>query len=214
MFKHRCLGRLLNTSGLGFALCRHRRRFVVVLVGLLLGASAWAQTGNGSAWEALKTPGTILLFRHALAPGVGDPDGFVLGNCATQRNLNEEGRAQARSLGEAIQSRSVLVGAVWHSQWCRTQDTAHLAFPNMPDAALRAEPAFNSFFSANQERALLQTQRARTLLLKWSGPGILVVFTHQVNITALTGIVPQSAEGVVVQAVEDGELIVRGCILP
>jgi hypothetical protein len=187
-------------------------RFAVVWAGLLLGVSSWAQTGNGSAWAALKTPGTIVLFRHALAPGVGDPNDFVLGDCTTQRNLNEEGRAQARFLGEAIRSRSVMVGAVWHSQWCRTQDTARLAFPNMPDTALRAEPAFNSFFSANRESGLLQTQQARTLLLKWRGPGVLVVFTHQVNITGLTGIVPQSAEGVIVQAA-DGELVLKGRIL-
>jgi phosphohistidine phosphatase SixA len=158
-------------------------------------------------------PGSIVLFRHGLAPGAGDPNGFVLSDCATQRTLNERGRAQVRSLGAAIRSRSIVVSAAWHSQWGRTQDMARLAFPNMPDTALRAESVFNSFFSTSQERELLQTQRVRTLLLEWRGPGVLVVFTHQVNITALAGIVPQSAEGVVVQSAEDGQLVVRGRIL-
>jgi hypothetical protein len=104
-------------------------QFVVVWAGLLLVASSWAQTGNVRAWEPLKTPGTILLFRHALASGAGDPKGFVLGDCATQRNLNQEGRTQAHSLGEVIRSRSIVVGAVWHYHfidYCRHIGTRSL----------------------------------------------------------------------------------------
>ena len=187
-----------------------------LLTGLIL-PSVWsaplcAQTRSADAWQALKAPGAIALFRHAIAPGGGDPSGFVLGDCRTQRNLSTEGQQQARRLGESVRAHGVVVGEVWHSQWCRTTDTAHLAFPDIHPSKLRAESAFNSFFGTPQDEAQ-HTARARTILLAWSGPGALVVFTHQVNITALTGIVPQSGEGVVLRQ-EGGRLLVQGRILP
>jgi phosphohistidine phosphatase SixA len=158
----------------------------------------------------MATPGAIVLFRHALAPGGGDPAGFIAGDCSTQRNLSGEGRLQATRIGAAMRKNAVKVSAVWHSAWCRTRDTAQLAFPDMGAPALRAEPAFNSFFS-DREGAPAQTAAARNLLLAWPGSGVLVVVTHQVNITALTDIVPQSGEGVVVHR-EGGRLVVKGQI--
>jgi broad specificity phosphatase PhoE len=83
---------------------------------------------------------------------------------------------------------------VLSSQWCRCRDTAELAFPKQ----WREEPAFNSFFSEH-ERAEAQTAQALALLRAWRGPGLLVVVTHQVNITALTGIVPNQGEGIVLR---------------
>lgn len=167
-----------------------------------------ANTSNIASWQALTGPGTIVLFRHALAPGGGDPTGFVTGDCSTQRNLSEEGRQQARRIGEALRRNGVNVTGVWHSAWCRTRDTAQLAFPDLATPALRPEPVFNSFFNDRNDEPT-QTAAARRLLLGWRGPGTLVVVTHQVNITALTGIVPQSGEGVVLQR-KGGELIVLG----
>lgn len=150
------------------------------------------QASAGDAWSQLDS-GTIVLFRHALAPGGGDPAGFDVGNCATQRNLSADGRDQARRIGAAFQRYGVAVNAVWTSQWCRTRETADLAFPSKRiDQSL-----FNSFFSA-PERDAAQTSAALDLLASWRGPGVLVVVTHQVNITALTGIVPESGEGVVI----------------
>jgi hypothetical protein len=81
------------------------------------------------------------------------------------------------------------------SQWCRARDTASLAF----SGNVQTEPAFNSFFE-NRESEPAQTAAAKAILMKWKGPGALVVVTHQVNITALTGIVPSSGEGVVLQS--------------
>ncbi|MBX9748005.1 MAG: histidine phosphatase family protein [Roseococcus sp.] len=129
-----------------------------------------------------------------------------LGECATQRNLDTEGRAQAIRIGEALRARGVAVGAVLTSQWCRTTETAELAFPGRG----RSEPAFNSFF-ADRSTGPAQTEAARRLLLGWGGPGALFVSTHQVNITALTRIVPASGEGIVLQA---GSLTVVGRIKP
>ena len=164
------------------------------------------------AWAALKAPGAIVLFRHALAPGGGDPPGFKAGDCSTQRNLSEEGQAQAKRIGQTLRDRGIKVQAVWHSAWCRTRDSAQLAFPELQTSAMRSEPAFNSFFG-DRSKEPVQTAAARKLLLAWRGPGALVVFTHQVNITQLTEIFPQSGEGIVLQR-SGKQLQVKGRIQP
>ncbi len=166
-----------------------------------------AQASENAAWAALRQGG-IVLFRHANAPGGGDPTGMRLDDCTTQRNLDEAGRAQSRRIGEAFRSRAIEVGAVLTSQWCRARDTAELAFPGRK----RDETAFNSFFG-DASKAPAQTADARRILVDWRGPGALVVATHQVNIAALTGISPASGEGVVVK-VENGNISVVGRIRP
>jgi phosphohistidine phosphatase SixA len=164
----------------------------------------WLRPGHAqdAAWQALKSPAAILLIRHALAPGVGDPPGFSLQDCRTQRNLSEAGRAQARRIGERLRAENILVGQVLHSEWCRTRDTAQLAFDRFRPPQLRPDPRFNSFFE-DRGAEPTQTAAARALLQGWRGPGVLVVVTHQVNIAALTGLVPDSGEGVVLQVQGD-----------
>jgi phosphohistidine phosphatase SixA len=151
--------------------------------------------------------GDIVLFRHAPAPGVGDPPQFRLGDCSTQRNLDDAGRRQAQRLGPALRQRAgpaLPVTAVWHSQWCRTRDTALLAFPDLP---AREAPAFNSFFGdrSNEPR---QTAAARAQLQAWRGPGLLVVVTHQVNIQALVGETTASGDGIVLRWQGDRPVVV------
>jgi phosphohistidine phosphatase SixA len=159
------------------------------------------------AWAALRS-GAIVLLRHANAPGFGDPPEFMLGDCRTQRNLDAAGRAQARGIGARFRQQGVRPGKVLASQWCRTLDTAEAAFPGQ----VEPEPVFNSFFQDRSE-APPQTAMARALLLAWRGPSALVVVTHQVNITALSDIVPASGEGIVLQ--RDGpQLRVVGRIRP
>ena len=174
------------------------------------GSTAWANTTL--ALQALQQPAAIVLFRHALAPGGGDPVEFVAGDCKTQRNLSTEGQEQAKRMGATLLQSGVVVGEVWHSEWCRTRDTAQLAFPTMRAGSLLPQPAFNSFFGSPESEPT-QTTAARQMLLGWRGPGTLVVVTHQVNITALTGVVPQSGEGVVLKN-ENGTLLVKGKLLP
>jgi phosphohistidine phosphatase SixA len=173
------------------------RRRSVLLLPLFLPFSA-ARAGD-DPWQLLKEPGVIILFRHATAPGTGDPAGFVLGDCTTQRNLDEKGRAEARSLGAAFRRQGIAVGKVLTSQWCRTRETADLAFPGQPVE----EPAFNSFFG-NRADEPLATARARRILADWRGPGVLVAVTHQVNISALTSIAPASGEGIIVRSGQGG----------
>ena len=144
--------------------------------------------------EARLSSGSVILLRHALAPRVGDPEHLDLNDCRTQRNLSEEGRAQAQRIGAFFRQQGVPVSGVWSSQWCRTRETADLAFPGKRvDQA-----AFNSFFG-EPDAAPAQTREARALLDAWRGDGLLVVVTHQVNITALTGVVPASGEAVVLR---------------
>jgi phosphohistidine phosphatase SixA len=193
----------------------HRRQWLALAATAGLPTFAFAQTTNPSdaaAWAALKAPGAIVLFRHALAPGGGDPPGFKADDCSTQRNLSEEGQVQAKRIGQTLRERGIKVQTVWHSAWCRTRDTAQLAFPDLRSPALRTEPAFNSFFS-DRSTEPAQTAAARKMLLAWRGPGTLVVVTHQVNITQLTEIFPQSGEGVVLQR-EGGQLVIKGRIQP
>jgi phosphohistidine phosphatase SixA len=156
-------------------------------------------------------PGDIILVRHATAPGVGDPRDFKLDDCATQRNLSEEGRAQAREFGQALQRRGVRVGAVLSSQWCRTRETAALAFPSMQ---VRDEPAFNSWFGQVPVESEAQVQRAREVLRQWKGPGVLVVVSHQVNIQAITGLPTASAGAVVMRRNATGDIGVVGPLAP
>ncbi|MFN3869671.1 MAG: histidine phosphatase family protein [Hyphomicrobiaceae bacterium] len=187
-----------------------RRRFIVVAASGAASAAygAGIAAADETAWNALRSDGAIVLFRHATAPGIGDPAGMRIGDCATQRNLNEAGRAEARGIGQAFRDRSVSVGKVLTSQWCRCAETAELAFPG----AVTPEPAFNSFFE-DRAQSGPQTEAARSILGQWRGPGALVVVTHQVNIDALTGAYTASGEGVVVR-VADGAISVIGRIKP
>lgn len=183
-----------------------RRALFLLLLLLLMPATAVA--AEEGAWSALKEPGAVILFRHANAPGVGDPSGFVLGDCATQRNLDDRGRAEARAIGEAFRAQGVVVGKVLTSQWCRARETAELAFPRQVMEAA----AFNSFFG-DRSTEPQATAAAGAILAGWRGPGTLVVVTHQVNITSLTGIAPRSGEGVIV-AMRQGQIAVLGRLPP
>ncbi|CAN5789661.1 hypothetical protein BH09PSE5_BH09PSE5_38610 [soil metagenome] len=186
------------------------RRIAIAAIAIeLCGATAVAraQADNEAGWQALGR-GAILLVRHANAPGVGDPANFKLGDCSTQRNLDQTGREQAKRLGDQFVGRKIAVGGVLTSQWCRTRETAELAFPKRA----RDDVNFNSFFGDSKSEPA-QTAAALGTLARWAGPGALVVVTHQVNITALTGVVPASSEGVVVRPKGDGIEVV-GRITP
>jgi phosphohistidine phosphatase SixA len=155
-------------------------------------AMASAAVADPLVWQALRGGGHAILIRHAEAPGTGDPPGFRLGDCATQRNLSDDGRAQARAIGEAFRSQHVRVDGVASSRWCRGLETARLLElgPVVPT------PSLDSFFR-NRE---LEPSVVAALLEEIGrlGNRTVVMVTHQVNITALTGIFPASGEVVVV----------------
>ncbi len=150
----------------------------------------------------------VVLLRHALAPGTGDPANFQLEDCSTQRNLSDEGRAQARQIGQAFRDRGVAVQQVLSSQWCRCLETAEL----MDVGTVIPYPALNSFFR-DRRTAEAQTTETKQFFLTQETPGVIVMVTHQVNITGITDIVPRSGEAVVVQ-VDEGGLTQIGQFMP
>lgn len=161
-------------------------RLIALLLCLLPGLAA------ANDWDALETPGAIALMRHALAPGVSDPADFDLTDCATQRNLDAAGRAQARAIGAAFRARGLAFDRVFTSQWCRCRETAEL----LDLGPVEEAPALNSFFRDFSDEAA-RTDAARALIGRTEGRRIFV--THQVNISALTGRSPRSGEVLVVR---------------
>ena len=150
-------------------------------------------------WDALRSGGKIVILRHASTElGLGDPPGFRLDDCATQRNLSEAGRTEARRIGAAFVLRAIPVARVLSSRWCRCVETARLAFG-------RVEPwaSLDSFFD-DRSRESQQTRAVRALIAEPLTGGNLILVTHQVNITALTGIAPAMGEMVVLSP-EPGE---------
>ena len=161
---------------------------------LLTLVGALPASASEAAWQALREGGAVALFRHARAPGTGDPQGFRLEDCATQRNLSAEGREQARGIGEQFSARGVPVVQVLSSRWCRSLDTARLAFGSLAEPF----PPLDSFFSERDGREA-QTRAVRELVEGWRSDGVLALVTHQVNITALTGVFPAVGEVLVLK---------------
>lgn len=147
---------------------------------------------DSNAWQTWREGKAVLIMRHTLAPGTGDPAGFVLEDCSTQRNLSNEGKQQAKRWGQLLRDKYSADITVYSSQWCRCLDTARLMGLTPPTPL----PALNSFFAGrgdgdSQTQALLQ----RFSSTQTAQPAVLV--THQVNFTALTGIFPRSGEATI-----------------
>jgi phosphohistidine phosphatase SixA len=177
-------------------------------LGLVL-AVAWPATAaEPFPIERLDQGGYVVMLRHARAPGTGDPDGFRLGDCATQRNLDDEGRAQARRLGDRLRSAGVASAEVYSSQWCRCLETAAL----LDLGPVEELPALNSFHGRPPDReANLAALRAFLAGLRPDGP-LVVLVTHQVTIAAITGRGAASGEAVVLEADGSGEPEIVGWI--
>jgi broad specificity phosphatase PhoE len=178
--------------------------------GLALVVSAISLTGaEEPAWDALRGGGQVVLIRHtSTVAGLGDPPGFRLDDCATQRNLAEAGRAEARRIGAAFRRRGIRVARVLSSRWCRCLETARLAF-----GRVEPRPALDSFFD-DLGREPDRTRAVLALIAEPHGGGNLVLVTHQVNITALTGIVPTTGELVVLTRQPGGNVRIAGRLGP
>ena len=170
--------------------------FLAVLLLLPLAAGA-----DEALWALLKKGGQVVLVRHGLTdPGVGDPPGFSLHDCKTQRNLNAQGRKEAQRLGAAFRERGIPVARVLSSPWCRCQETARLAF-----GAARSDGTLANLYG-RPENAELQKVAFRKLVavpIK-PGEGNLILVTHGSTVFAFTGVSPATAEMVVVTP-EGGE---------
>jgi len=158
----------------------------------------------------MKQSGIVALMRHALAPGTGDPARFDLGDCSTQRNLDARERAQALRTGATLCPASVTFDAVWTSQWCRSRDTAAL----IDMGPVQEKPPLNSFFAGRGHRTA-QTDATLDLITKMPADSRLLIVTHQVNFTALTGLGVASDEIIVTRRTPGGhEPVGRYVIAP
>jgi len=170
-----------------------------------------APTSEAELWAALRQGnGYVILFRHALAPGTGDPANFRLDDCSTQRNLSDEGRQQAVRMGEMLREQEIAIAGVLSSQWCRCLETARL----MDVGEVEPFPLLNSFFQ-DRSTAERQTEQLRAFMLEnRETAGVTVMVTHQVNITAISDIVPQSGAAVVLRASDTDPLEFVGQLPP
>ena len=142
---------------------------------------------------ALRAGGHIAMVRHGLTtPGTGDPLGFKLEDCKTQRNLIDQGREEARKLGRLLRERGIAIELVQSSEWCRCVETAEL----IDAGKVEKLSALNNLFGRPENRAK-QGEDLRKLIAAWKGRGNLLLVTHGANMGALMGINPQTAAGVV-----------------
>lgn len=161
----------------------------------LAAALAPPARAQGLPPQALLQPGRLLMLRHAQAPGSGDPSQFKLGDCSTQRNLDHEGRAQARTLGARLAAAGVRPAALHSSQWCRCLETARL----LGLGPVRELPLLNSFFNREAERApRIVALRHFIATLPADGAAVVLV-THQFTISEFTGQGMASGQGAVFQ---------------
>lgn len=166
-----------------------------------------ALADNSGLWQSLNTPGHFAIMRHALAPGTGDPAEFTLDDCRTQRNLSAEGRTQAERIGVRFRANGIESAEVFSSQWCRCLETARL----LGLGTVVELPVINSFFRKRELEAS-RTAELKDWLTRRTTDTPTVLVTHQVNITALTGVFPASGELVFVRVTTDGNVSVTGTI--
>ena len=168
-----------------------RRQFTGALL-----AAPWPLHANTDALESrLRAGACIVLLRHAQTDaGIGDPPGFRLDQCSTQRNLSPEGRAQATRIGQWFESRKLRPEAVRSSAWCRCKHTADIAFGQHTEWT-----ALNSFFETQDSRTA-QTAQLRAALAALQTGRFEVWVTHQVNISAVSGEATAMGEALVLDA--------------
>ena len=173
-----------------------QRRWQLWLVFLIF---AWpvrfavAQESAVSLKEALKTTGTVIMIRHALAPGFGDPTNFRVDDCSTQRNLDDRGRQQSETIGQEFRQLNYSARAVYSSPWCRCLDTARL----LQIGPVKAFQGLGSFFEGHVDRSQslnALSEKLSSIAKERMQPVVLV--THQVVINAITGLGTSSGEAI------------------
>lgn len=168
-------------------------------------ASVISQSTRSEAeiWSLLQQgTGYVVLIRHALAPGTGDPSNFQLDDCSTQRNLSDTGRSQAVRIGEAFKSRQIPIAKVLSSQWCRCLETARL----MDVGSVEPLPALNSTFYDPSTETERTDRLSEFVIDNRNTPGTVVMVTHASNISAIAGTSVRSGGMVVLRADESEEI--------
>jgi phosphohistidine phosphatase SixA len=179
---------------------------MVLLLCWMPGATGVTGAAQVDVIDRMKAGGHILMIRHALAPGTGDPANFKIGDCTTQRNLDARGRAQADAIGGWLRAKGISSARVYSSQWCRCLETAE----RLELGPVTELPALNSFYERPQDREPnLTVLRAFIARQPTDGPLIILV-THFVTIAAVAGEGVASGESVLVELNEDAPFAVVG----
>lgn len=168
---------------------------------LLALACALGTPGVGAdpASDVITTGGVVLLMRHATAPCSGDPEHLKPDDCATQRNLFADGRAEAKRIGAHLKKLGLKPGEVLTSQWCRCRETASIAFGGGRDW-----PALNSFLRQREGEERQKREILTRIAMVKPDDKPLVLVTHQLIVAAITGVFPQSGAVVVVAPLRAG----------
>ena len=185
----------------------HAATLMLALRLLLAAALIWIApaAADETMWALLKKGGQVVLVRHALTePGMGDPPGFVPGDCTTQRNLSDAGRQEAQRLGEAIRAHGIPVARVLSSPWCRCIETAKIAFGGADTDAM-----LGNLFEHVQNRER-QIAAFRERVSKAPIQGNLFLVTHGSTTLAFTGVSPATAEMVIVTPGSNGQFRIAG----
>ena len=179
--------------------------FVLFVLCAWMGLMPTAHAQNIGLAEKLQSPDHVLLIRHALAPGVGDPANYTLSDCRTQRNLSQEGRQQAKRIGEWLRQQGIASANVFSSPWCRCKDTAEL----LHFGGYTTEPSLASFFD-NMQQAPATTQALQAFISqqkKRTGHKALILVTHHVNIHAYMGENIGSGDMVLARVAANGKML-------
>jgi len=178
----------------------------VCFAGLMTLAMADVDSDSNEMIEIMKAGGHILMIRHALAPGTGDPANFQIGDCSTQRNLDDRGREQAKAIGDWLRTNGITSAKVYSSQWCRCLETAGL----LEMGTVAQLPALNSFYELTQDREP-NLKALRKFIAEQPSEGVLIILvTHLVTISAIANEGVSSGEGVLLKLNEDSPYEIVG----
>jgi broad specificity phosphatase PhoE len=169
----------------------------------LVALAAWVAYVSDPVWDALSAPGSVVVLRHSHVAGTADPPGARLDDCSTQRNLDQDGRAQARRIGEAFRKHGIVVGTVLSSPRCRCLDTARLAFGQ----AQAWEPLQGSLDKEARRREIVEIKKT---IAEYRSRAPLVLVTHGNVITDLAGPTVPMGSLVVLRRTPDGRHTVAG----
>lgn len=185
-----------------------RAGYAVLLIALAVSVPHGVQADE-KVWALLKKPGHIVLLRHSYAPeSPPDTDLVNLKNCATQRNLDETGRAHARRLGDEFRKYGIKRAVIHSSQYCRTLETARL----LKLGPVKELPALNQTFFAKPGEMREAGATTVAFMKKLPAKQLTVLVTHVTNIQALAGVMVGSGELAVVRFGPSGDIVVEGRI--
>ena len=185
------------------------RQFLIInfmLTGFTFFVATGASADQTELIDRMKLGGHILMIRHALAPGSGDPPNFKISDCSTQRNLDDSGRTQARSIGIWLRTKGIKSARIYSSQWCRCIETANL----IDIGPVQELAALNSFYEKAEDREPNLKALNQFISHQPVDGKLIILVTHYVTIASIAGITVSSGEGVLLALQKNMQYTVVG----